>query len=94
MSEREIIELIEENYDKFPDIDECPICNLRHGTIDILALYSYPHALKMVEHILKHMAKDGLLKKVVREDGEVGYEILPEVAELIKAKYTERTGIV
>jgi len=89
-----LVELIEENYDKFPDIDKCPICRLRQGTIDILALYSPNHALKMVEHILEHMAKDGLLKRVIRENGEIGYEILPEVARVIKAKYTERTGIV
>jgi len=91
---KHLITLIDKNYAKFPDIDECPICKLRQGTIDLLALYSPDHALKMVEHILEHMAKDGLLKRVIREDGDIGYEILPEVAELIKAKYTERTGIV
>jgi len=48
----------------------------------------------MVEHILEHCVRAGLFKKVVREDGDIGYEILPEVAELIKAKYTKRTGIV
>jgi len=89
-----LVKLIEENCDKFPDIDKCPICKLRQGTIDILALYSPSHAERMVMHILEHMAKDGLLKRVVRENGEVGYKIPREVKEMILAKYTERTGIV
>jgi len=89
-----LIKLIEENCNKFPDVDKCPICNLRHGSLDLLTLYSSAHALKMVEHILEHMARDGLLKRVIREDGEVGYRMPREVKEMILAKYTERTGIV
>jgi len=89
-----LIMLIERNHKKFPDIDKCPICGLREGTFGILALYSPPHAERMIEHILEHMVKVGILKKVVREDGEVGYEMPREVKEMILAKYTERTGIV
>jgi len=89
-----LIGLIEENYNKFPDIDKCPICILPHGTYSLLELYSPLHAERMIEHILEHMVKEGLLKKVVREDGEVGYKMPREVKEMILAEYTERTGIV
>jgi len=91
---KRLITIIDKNCDKFPDIDKCPICGLRQGTIDILALYSPNHASKMVMHILEHMARNGLLKRVTREDGEVGYKMPREVKEMILAKYTERTGIV
>jgi len=89
-----LIMLIERNHKKFPDIDKCPICTLREGSVDILLTFSPPYAIRMVDHVLEHMAKVGLLKKVMRKDGEVGYEAPPELVRYVLAKYTERTGIV
>jgi len=91
---KHLIAIIDENYNKFPDIDKCPICCLPHGIYNLLRFFFPSHAERMIDHILEHMVKEGLLKKVTREDGEIGYEMPREVVEKVRAKYTEKTGIV